>query len=63
MVRRLVADHLDMVVGTHRNVYADAHRKGHGLGNHLFNRFYRRLFGPLFTDIFSGYRVFSRRFV
>ncbi len=63
MVRRLVADHLDMVVGTRRNVYANAHRKGHGVGNHLFNRFYRRLFGPLFTDIFSGYRVFSRRFV
>jgi len=63
MVRRLVADHLDMVVGTRRNVYENAHRKGHGFGNKLFNRFYRQLFGPLFTDIFSGYRVFSRRFV
>ena len=63
MVRRLVADHLDMVVGTRRNVYEDAHRKGHAFGNRLFNRFYRELFGPLFTDIFSGYRIFSRRFV
>ncbi len=63
MVRRLVVDHLDMVVGTRRDVYANAHRKGHGFGNRLFNRFYRQLFGPLFTDIFSGYRVFSRRFV
>ncbi len=63
MVRRLVADHLDMVVGTRRDVYANAHRKGHGFGNLVFNRFYRQLFGPLFTDIFSGYRVFSRRFV
>ncbi len=63
MVRRLVSDHLDMVVGTRRNVYENAHRKGHGFGNKLFNRFYRRLFGTLFTDIFSGYRVFSRRFV
>lgn len=63
MVRRLVAEHLDMVVGTRRDVYANAHRKGHGFGNRLFNRFYRQLFGPLFTDIFSGYRVFSRRFV
>ena len=63
MVRRLVADHLDMVVGTRRNVYENAHRKGHGFGNKMFNGFYRRLFGPLFTDIFSGYRVFSRRFV
>ncbi len=63
MVRRLVAEHLDMVVGTRRNVYANAHRKGHGFGNRIFNTFYRGLFGPLFTDIFSGYRVFSRRFV
>lgn len=63
MVRRLVADHLDMVVGTRRGVFENAHRTGHGLGNRAFNRFYRELFGPLFTDIFSGYRVFSRRFV
>ena len=63
MVRRLVLEHLDMVVGTRRNVYENAHRKGHGFGNQVFNGFYRRLFGPLFTDIFSGYRVFSRRFV
>ena len=63
MVRRLVAEQLDMVVGTRRNVYTDAHRAGHGFGNRLFNRLYRELFGPLFTDIFSGYRVFSRRYV
>lgn len=63
MVNRLVEEHLDMVVGTRRNVFEAAHRKGHGLGNRVFNRIYRELFGPLFTDIFSGYRVFSRRFV
>lgn len=63
MVQRLVDEHLDMVVGTRRNVFDDAHRIGHGVGNRLFNGMYRRLFGPLFSDIFSGYRVFSRRFV
>jgi len=63
MVNRLIGDHLDMVVGTRRGVYANAHRTGHGFGNKLFNGIYRSLFGPLFTDIFSGYRVFSRRFV
>lgn len=63
MTRRLVAEHLDMVVGTRRNVFENAHRSGHGFGNRIFNRFYRELFGPMFTDIFSGYRVFSRRFV
>lgn len=63
MVDRLLKDHLDMVVGTRKNVYDNAHRAGHGLGNRLFNGIYRSLFGPLFNDIFSGYRVFSRRFV
>ena len=63
MTRRLVAQHLDMVVGTRRNVFENAHRTAHGLGNRFFNRLYRELFGPLFSDIFSGYRVFSRRFV
>jgi glycosyltransferase involved in cell wall biosynthesis len=63
MVERLLADRLDMVVGTRRDVFIDAHRFGHGIGNRIFNSTYRTLFGPLFTDIFSGYRVFSRRFV
>lgn len=63
MVQTLVDDHLDMVVGTRRAVYDNAHRLGHGFGNRLFNSMYRSLFGPLFNDIFSGYRVFSRRFV
>jgi len=63
MIQRLVDEHLDMVVGTRRNVFENAHRAGHGFGNRLFNAMYRSLFGPLFTDIFSGYRVFSRRFV
>lgn len=63
LIKRLVDDHLDMVIGTRRNVFDDAHRLGHGFGNRLFNGMYRSLFGPLFNDIFSGYRVFSRRFV
>jgi len=63
MVKKLVEEHLDMVVGTRRDVYENAHRMGHGFGNRLFNGMYRNLFGPLFTDIFSGYRIFSKRFV
>src|SRR5205823_10087131 len=35
----------------------------HVLGNRLFNCLLSGLFGRSFTDIFSGYRVFSRRFV
>ena len=63
MIRKLIHEHLDMVVGTRQDVYENAHRAGHGFGNRLFNGLYRSLFGPLFNDIFSGYRIFSRRFV
>ena len=63
LVERLVADGLDMVVGTRAGVRSDAGRAGHALGNRMFNRLYRALFGAGFTDILSGYRVFSRRFV
>lgn len=63
MVACLVEGQLDMVVGARQDLYKNAHRLGHGFGNRLFNSLYRRLFGRSFTDIFSGYRVFSRRFV
>lgn len=63
MVGLLVNDHLDMVVGTRKHEAAQAYRGGHVLGNRLFTRLLARLFGRSFTDIFSGYRVFSRRFV
>jgi len=63
MVRMLVDDQLDMVVGTRLHEVADAYRGGHVIGNRLFTSLLSGLFGRSFTDIFSGYRVFSRRFV
>ena len=63
MVRQLVSDQLDMVVGTRQHEAKDAYRGGHVLGNRLFTGLLARLFGRSFSDIFSGYRVFSRRFV
>jgi glycosyltransferase involved in cell wall biosynthesis len=63
MVDILLAEQLDMVVGTRRHDEKQAYRGGHVLGNRLFNGLLSGLFGRSFTDIFSGYRVFSRRFV
>jgi len=63
MVRLLLSDQLDMVVGTRRHEAKEAYRGGHVLGNKLFTGLLSGLFGRSFTDIFSGYRVFSRRFV
>ena len=62
MVRMLLADQLDMVVGTRQHEAVDAYRGGHVLGNRLFTGLLSGLFGRSFSDIFSGYRIFSRRF-
>ena len=62
MIDALLSDRADMVVGTRRNITEDAGRRGHALGNQMFNRVYQAMFGRDFTDIFSGYRVFTRRF-
>jgi glycosyltransferase involved in cell wall biosynthesis len=63
LVARLIDDRLDMVVGARRSEVEEAYRRGHRLGNRLFTGLLASLFGRSFTDIFSGYRVFSRRFV
>jgi glycosyltransferase involved in cell wall biosynthesis len=63
MVELLLADRLDMVVGTRRHEHESAYRGGHVIGNRIFTGLLSGLFGRSFSDIFSGYRVFSRRFV
>lgn len=63
LVNALLTERADMAVGTRRGVTDDAGRAGHAIGNLVFNRIYHGLFGRDFTDIFSGYRVFTRRFV
>ena len=63
MVDLLLAEQFDMVVGTRRHEEKEAYRLGHALGNRVFTGLLSGLFGRSFSDIFSGYRVFSRRFV
>ena len=63
MVDMLLAEQLDMIVGTRKHEAKEAYRGGHVLGNMLFTGILSGLFGRSFSDIFSGYRVFSRRFV
>ena len=63
MVEQLTAEGLDMIVGTRVHEAAEAYRRGHVLGNRAMTGLLASLFGRSFTDIFSGYRVFSRRFV
>ncbi|MBP1887134.1 glycosyltransferase [Sinorhizobium mexicanum] len=63
LIRTLLTEQADMVVGTRRHIRFEAGRQGHAFGNRIFNLLYRSIFGTDFSDIFSGYRAFSRRFV
>lgn len=63
LVDRLLADRLDMVVGTRISGQAAAYRPGHRLGNWLLTQCVASIFGRTFTDTLSGYRALSRRFV
>ena len=62
LVERLHSQKLDMIVAA-RECEDDNHRSGHAFGNKLFTWAMGAAFGKHFTDIFSGYRIFSRRFV
>lgn len=63
LVARLVEGGFDMVTGCRVQLDKDAYRRGHAMGNRMFNRFLSFLFGASCRDIFTGYRVLSRRFV
>lgn len=63
LVKRLVEDGLDMVVGARVDQDPAAYRAGHRFGNRLLTRCVAMMFGDSFDDMLSGYRVFSRRYV
>src|SRR6201991_4020189 len=63
MIEKLLAEHLDMVVGLRVDQGQAAYRRGHRTGNWMLTTFFSSVFGQAFKDILSGYRVFSRRFV
>jgi hypothetical protein len=63
MVKKLVDEGLDMVVGSRSDAAAGAYRPAHKFGNWMLTSLVRSTFGRGFNDMLSGYRVFSRRFV
>lgn len=63
LIEILRRERLDMVVGARRKASDEAYRRGHEFGNRLFNWTLHTFFGSEFKDIFSGYRIFSRRYV
>ena len=65
LVKRLIHEQLDMVVGTRQPVLENkaAYRPGHRGGNLFLTGVVQCLFGRSLKDMLSGYRVMSRRFV
>lgn len=64
MIRTILSNNLDMVVGNRRPVQGDSqYRPGHSIGNRLFSKIVQLFFDSPFDDLLSGYRVMSRRFV
>tara|TARA_Y100001970_G_scaffold291917_1_gene431021 strand:+ start:2172 stop:3158 length:987 start_codon:yes stop_codon:yes gene_type:complete len=61
LIRTMIEGSFDMVVGARQGIGAVS-RTGHEFGNRLFNWLLMSFFGHGFKDLFSGYRVFSRRF-
>jgi len=62
LVDKLAAEKLDMIVAA-RASGDEKYRPGHAIGNKVFTWVMGAAFGRHFTDIFSGYRIFSKRFV
>jgi glycosyltransferase involved in cell wall biosynthesis len=66
LIDKLLAEHLDMVVGCRKIEIAEAdsaYRNGHQWGNRMLTQSVVSIFGGNFTDMLSGYRVFTRRYV
>lgn len=64
MLQAAVDSNADVVIGTRLDAHNPAaFPPGHTLGNRLFIWFVRLLFGIRTRDLFSGYRVLSRRFL
>lgn len=62
LIQRLISNDLDMVIGS-RSIVKASYPSGHILGNKAFSALINQFFNASLTDVFSGYRVMSKRFV
>ena len=63
MINLIEKEKLDMVVAKRISNDPCAYRFGHKIGNKIFSNLVKYIFGSQAGDLFSGFRVFSRRFV
>lgn len=63
LVKTLIRNNLDMVVGARLTDEQSIFRKGHYVGNLFFSKLVSILFSAEIKDLLSGYRVLSKPFV
>ncbi len=63
MIKKLIQENCDMIVGVRKPVSRSCYRAGHTFGNFFFNSIVSVMFGRRVNDMLSGFRIFSRRFV
>ncbi len=63
MIEIMSKDNLDMIVGCRNHKDSSAYRAGHVLGNLFFSKLVAFIFGNKVKDVFSGFRIFSKRFI
>lgn len=63
LVAELIDNRADMVIGLRQGREEGQYRLGHATGNRLYSWLFSKLFNVGVSDLFSGYRVMSRRFV
>lgn len=61
-IRSVIEEGFDMVTGE-RQLQTLKQRSGHKIGNMLFTQFLKMVFSVNSNDVFSGYRILSRRLV
>ena len=63
LIGELIDRQVDCVSAVRVAIDKSAYRTGHQFGNWIFTKLVGTIFGHRTADLFTGYRVFSRRFV
>ena len=63
ILKKMQDENFDMMVAKRIHSDSSAYRTGHVFGNYFFSKFVNLIFGNDITDIFSGFRIFSKRFI
>lgn len=63
MVKTLINENLDMVVGVRQETNTTCYRARHKDGNKVLTKIVQMFMGQKLTDMLSGFRVFSKRYV